>query len=55
LPALGDFLRRPQRSFLRNRPKCVALSIVAKMLVDYLLSLGLTSLVKSLGEALKKS
>jgi hypothetical protein len=32
----------------------VALSIIAQMLVDYSLSLGLTSLVKPLGEALKK-
>ena len=35
-------------------PKCPALSIKAKMLVDDALSLGLTSLVKSLAEALEK-
>jgi hypothetical protein len=32
----------------------VALSIMAKVLGDYSLSLGLTSLMKPLGEALKE-
>jgi hypothetical protein len=40
---------------LRNHSKCVAFSIVAKMPVDYSLRLGLTSLVKFPGKALKKS
>jgi hypothetical protein len=39
---------------LRNRPELVALSIMAKVLGDYSLSLGLTSLMKPLGEALKE-